>query len=66
MGDFIFKFLKELNSAESSKSIVFAVILGLMAGLLPGFNFFTFLIFTVVLIFRIPVGLFIASYIFFD
>ena len=66
MGHFIFKFLKELNSADSSKSIVFAVILGLIAGLLPGFNFFTFLIFTIVLIFRIPVGLFIASYIFFD
>ena len=66
MGHFIFKFLKELNSADSSKSIVFAVIFGLVAGFLPGFNFFTFLIFTLVLICRIPIGLFVASYIFFD
>ena len=66
MGHFIFKFLKELNSATSSKSIVFAVILGLIAGFLPNINFFTFLIFILVLIFRIPIGLFIASYLFFN
>ncbi len=66
MGRFIFKFLKELNSASSSKSVIIAIILGVIAGLLPGFNFFTFLIFIIVLIFRIPIALFIASYIFFD
>jgi len=62
MGHFVFKFLKELNSSTSSKMMVFAVVLGLIAGFLPSFNLFTFLIFVIVLIFRIPIGLFLASF----
>ena len=62
MGHFILKFLRELNSATSSKSLVLAIILGLIAGFLPTINFFTLIIFFIVLIFRIPIGLFIASY----
>jgi len=62
MGHFIFKFLKELNSSTSSKMMVLAVVLGLIAGFLPSFNLFTFLIFISVLIFRIPIGLFLASF----
>ena len=59
---FFIKFLKELNSADSSKSIVLAIILGLIAGFLPTINFFTILIFFIVLILRIPIGLFITSF----
>jgi len=60
--NFFIKFLKELNSADSSKSIVLAIVLGLIAGFLPTVNFFTILIFFIVLILRIPIGLFIASF----
>ncbi len=66
MGHFIFKFLKELNSATSSKMMVLAVVLGFMAGFLPFVNFFTVLIFIIVLVFRIPIGLFLASFSFFE
>ena len=62
MGHFIFKFLRELNSSTSSKSLVLAIVLGLIAGFLPTINFFTLIIFFIVLILRIPIGLFIASY----
>ena len=62
MDNFIIKFLKELNSADSSKTIVLAVVLGLIAGFLPTVNFFTILVFFIVLILRIPIGLFIASF----
>lgn len=62
MGNFIFRFLKELNSSTSTKMMVLAVVLGLLAGFLPGFNLFTFLIFIIVFIFRIPIGLFLASF----
>jgi len=65
LGHFIFKFLKELNSATSSKMMVLAIILGLISGFLPTVNFFTILIFIIVLVFRIPVGLFLASFSFF-
>ena len=60
--NFFIKFLKELNSADSSKSIVLAIVLGLIAGFLPTVNFFTILIFFIVLVLRIPIGLFIASF----
>ncbi len=66
MGHFIFKFLKELNSATSTKMMILAVVLGLMAGFLPFVNFFTILIFITVLVFRIPIGLFLASFSFFE
>ncbi len=66
MGHFIFKFLRELNSATSNKMMVLAIVLGLIAGFLPFVNFFTILIFIIVLIFRIPIGLFIASFSFFE
>ncbi len=62
MGHFILKFLKELNSASSSKMITLAVVFGLIAGFLPAVNFFTMIIFIFVLIFRIPIGLFLASF----
>ena len=62
MDNFFIKFIRELNSADSSKSIVLAVVLGLIAGFLPTVNFFTVLIFFMVLILRIPIGLFIASF----
>ncbi len=66
MGHFIFKFLRELNSATSNKMMVLAIVLGLIAGFLPFVNFFTVLIFIIVLIFRIPIGLFLASFSFFE
>ena len=66
MGHFIFKFLRELNSATSNKMLVLAIVLGLIAGFLPFVNFFTILIFIIVLIFRIPIGLFLASFSFFE
>ena len=66
MGHFIFKFLRELNSATSNKMMVLAIVLGLMAGFLPFVNFFTVLIFIVVLVFRIPIGLFLVSFSFFE
>jgi len=62
MNNFFIKFLKELNSTSSSRSIVLAVVLGLITGFLPTVNFFTILIFFMVLILRIPIGLFIASF----
>ena len=65
MGNFIFKFLKELNSATSSKMMVLAIVLGLISGFLPTVNLFSVLIFSLVLIFRIPIGLFLASFSFF-
>ena len=66
MGHFIFKFLRELNSATSAKMMVLSIVFGLIAGFLPAVNFFTFVIFFVVLIFRIPIGLFLASFSFFE
>jgi len=65
MGHFIFKFLKELNSATSSKMLVLAIVLGLISGFLPVVNIVTLLIFLVIFIFRVPIGLFSASFSFF-
>jgi uncharacterized protein (TIGR03545 family)/uncharacterized protein (TIGR03546 family) len=59
---FILKLLKELNSAQSEKLVSLAVVLGLIAGFLPFFNVFTFLIFLVAFIIRVPLGLFLASW----
>jgi len=59
---FVLKLLKELNSAQSEKLISLAVVLGMIAGFLPFFNVFTFLIFFVAFIIRVPLGLFLASW----
>ena len=59
--DFLIKYLKELNSANSEKFIVLAVILGLISGFLPTFNIITLIIIFIVFIFRIPIGLYTAS-----
>jgi len=59
---FIFKFFKELNSAENEKFISLALVLGLMAGFLPFFNIITFIILIIALFLRIPFGLFLASW----
>ena len=58
---FLVKLLKELNSARNEKFIALAVSLGLVAGFLPFFNIFTFVIFVLALILRIPFGLFLGS-----
>ncbi len=57
--EFVFKFFKELNSAGNEKMISLAVALGLISGFLPFFNIFNVLIFVIVIIFRIPLGLFL-------
>jgi len=62
MNNFIIKFLRELNSADSSKSIILAIVFGLIVGFLPTVNFFTIMIFFIVLILRVPIGLFITSF----
>ncbi|GAB6074589.1 TIGR03545 family protein [Nautilia lithotrophica] len=59
---FVFKFFKELNSAENDKFIIFAVILGMICGFLPFFNIFTLIILIIAFIIRIPFGLFLASW----
>jgi len=59
---FLFKFLKEMNSAGSEKLISLAVVLGLICGFLPFFNVFTFLFLFIAFIIRIPFGLFLASW----
>lgn len=58
---FLIKFLKELNSANSSKFITLAILLGLISGFLPTFNLINIIILFVVFIFRIPIGLYTAS-----
>ena len=60
--DFLIKYLKELNSANSEKFIVLAVVLGLISGFLPTFNIITIVILFIVFIFRIPIGLYTASW----
>jgi len=59
--DFIIKFLKNLNSAESSNSISLAISLGIISGFLPSFNIINILILFIVFTFRIPIGLYFAS-----
>ena len=60
MGFFI-KFLRELNSSSSDKFISLAIVLGLIYGFLPSSNLFSFIILIIILIIRIPFGLFLAS-----
>ena len=60
MGFFI-KFLKELNSSSGDKFISLAIVLGLIYGFLPSSNLFSFIILIIMLIIRIPFGLFLAS-----
>ena len=60
MGFFI-KFLRELNSSSSDKFISLAIALGLIYGFLPSSNLFSFIILIIMLIIRIPFGLFLAS-----
>ncbi|WP_456479339.1 TIGR03545 family protein [Nautilia sp.] len=61
MGFFI-KLLKELNSAQNEKFISLAIVLGAINGFLPFFNIYTFFIFIIVFIIRVPLGLFFASW----
>jgi len=58
---FIIKFLKSLNSAESSKAMSLALVLGIISGFLPSFNIVNIIILLVVFSFRIPIGLYFAS-----
>jgi len=58
---FIIKFLKSLNSAESSQALSLALSLGLISGFLPSFNVINILILLIVFSFRIPIGLYFAS-----
>ena len=62
MGHFIFSFFKELNSATNKNMIALALVLGLISGFLPTFTAINYLIFLFVLIFRIPIGLYTASF----
>ncbi len=62
MGDFIFSFFKELNSASNKKMIALAIVLGLISGFLPTFTFINYVILFFVFIFRIPLGLYFASF----
>jgi len=64
--EFLIKFLRELNSADSQKFISLAIVLGLVSGFLPGVNLITFLILFFVFVFRIPLGLYFASWSFFE
>ncbi|NPA12098.1 MAG: TIGR03545 family protein [Epsilonproteobacteria bacterium] len=64
--EFFIKLLRELNSAKSEKFITLALILGLISAFLPFFNIFNLLILAAVLIIRIPLGLFMASWGFFS
>jgi uncharacterized protein (TIGR03546 family) len=65
MKDFFLDFFKELNSSANKHTIVLAIILGLLSGFLPTFTFFNYVIWFFVLIFRIPLGLYMASFSFF-
>jgi uncharacterized protein (TIGR03546 family) len=62
MGHFLFSFFKELNSSSSKKMISLAFVLGLISGFLPLHNIFLWLILLFVFIFRVPLGLYFASY----
>ncbi|MEO1923745.1 MAG: TIGR03545 family protein [Nautiliaceae bacterium] len=62
MGDFVFSFFKELNSASSKNMIALAVVLGLISGFLPTFTPINYFILFTVFIFRIPLGLYFASF----
>ncbi|WP_457564870.1 TIGR03545 family protein [Caminibacter sp.] len=65
MGHFFFSFFKELNSATNKNMIALAFVLGLISGFLPTFTAINYLIFLFVLIFRVPLGLYTASFAFF-
>ncbi len=58
---FLIKFLKSLNSAESSKALSLALASGVISGFLPSFNIINIIILLVVFSFRIPIGLYFAS-----
>jgi len=60
--DFLIDFLRTLNSAGNKKLIALAVVLGLISGFLPTFTPINYLIFVIVLIFRVPLGLYLASF----
>ncbi|MEO1959027.1 MAG: TIGR03546 family protein, partial [Nautiliaceae bacterium] len=65
MKDFLLDFLKELNSSANKHTIVLAIVLGLLSGFLPTFTLFNYVIWFFVLIFRIPLGLYMAAFSFF-
>jgi uncharacterized protein (TIGR03545 family)/uncharacterized protein (TIGR03546 family) len=62
MLDFLTSFFKELNSASNKKMISLAIVLGLISGFLPTFTFLNYIILFFVFIFRIPLGLYFASF----
>ena len=64
--DFLIKLIKELNSANSEKLMIWAILLGLISGFLPTFNIITFIIIFIVFSIRIPLGLYFASWGFFS
>ena len=55
------KFLRSLNSADSSLFMVLAICFGIIGGFMPTFNILNILILFIVFIFRIPLGLYFAS-----
>ncbi len=65
MGDFFTTFLKELNSTANKNMISLAFVLGLISGFLPTFTVINYFIYLFILIFRIPIGLYSASFVFF-
>jgi len=60
--EFFLKLFKELNSTNSEKLMIISILFGLMSGFLPTFNIITFIIIFIVFIFRIPIGLYFASW----
>jgi len=56
------KFFKEFNSTANDSFITLAVIFGMFCGFLPSFNLFSLLILITVLVFRIPLVLFLINW----